>query len=259
MNSLMTHAAVNHPPLASVSAPRDFAQTASPHRLLAEHSVLRLLPEQDQSYLLQWSKVRTPRRREVIFRQGDPGTMVVFILEGFVKLSTTLADGREVVLDIVGPGACFGEVAVLNRVAHETDATAVVRCRLLMVDGRHFRHVLERRPEGLPTILRLVSERLHRAREQMVDSLALSAAARLAKALLRLAMLWSDGPHPGEKVLLRLSQSELGAMTGLSRESVNKLLGGWRDCGWIRLSNRSVTLMDLAALASLSQAGAGHD
>ena len=87
----------------------------------------------------------------------------------------------------------------------------------------------------------------------MVDSLALSAAARLAKVLMRLAKLWSPGLHQGDPVRLLLSQSELGAMSGLSRESVNKLLGSWRDAGWIRLSNRSVTLRDVAAIARLSR------
>jgi len=255
MISMLTYATVNHRPSAPPGMPRGLGADAVPHKLLAEHRLLNLLPEQDLSSLLQWSKIRTPRRQEVILRQGDPGNAVVLVLEGFIKLSVTLADGREMVLDIIGPGDCFGEMAVLNKMPHETDATALVPCRLLMVDGRQFRHALEVRPEGLPTILRLESERLHRAREQMVDSLALSAAARLAKVLMRLAKLWSSGARQGDFVRLLLSQSELGSMTGLSRESVNKLLGSWRDAGWIRLSNRSVTLMDVTALTRLSQFG----
>ncbi len=255
MISMMTYAAVNHRPSAPPGAPRGLGADAVPHKLLAGQRLLNLLPEQDLSGLLQWSKIRTPRRQEVILRQGDPGNTIILVLEGFIKLSVALTDGREMVLDIIGPGDCFGEMAVLNKMPHEADATALVNARVLMVDGRQFRHALEVRPEGLPAILRLESERLHRAREQMVDSLALSAAARLAKVLMRLAKLWSPGAHQGDSVRLLLSQSELGSMTGLSRESVNKLLGSWRDAGWIRLSNRSVTLVNVAALTSLSHSG----
>ena len=100
--------------------------------------------------------------------------------------------------------------------------------------------------------MRLVSERLQRMTEQMVDALALSAQARLAKAIMLLARLRSSSPEHRGKVQLTLSQTELGAMTGLTRESVNKHLGVWREAGWILLSDRSVTLIDVSALSDIA-------
>lgn len=220
--------------------------------LIASHGMFGMLPERELAELMRRSTIRNLRRREVIFRQGDPGGTVNLVLRGYVKMSKTLADGRDVVLEIAGPGEAFGEVAVLNKWAYENDATALSDCRLLSVDGRDFRRTFDNRPECFLTIMRLVSERLQRVTEQMVDALALSAQARLAKAIMLLGRLRSSSPGYGGKVQLTLSQTELGAMTGLTRESVNKHLGAWREAGWILLSDRSVTLINVRALSDIA-------
>jgi CRP-like cAMP-binding protein len=217
--------------------------------LIASYTPLAHLSEADQTALMQWSKVRTLKRREVLVRQGDPGGTVMLVVEGYLKVSRTLADGREVVLDIVGPGTCFGEMTVMNKSLH--DITALSRVSLLFIDGRKFKQVLEPRPEALLAIMRSVGERLQRATDQVVDARGHSAPVRLAKTLLQMARLQLQSLHKGDAVRLRLSQSDLGAMTGLTRESVNKILANWRDAGWILQSRGTVTLIDSAALTGI--------
>jgi CRP/FNR family transcriptional regulator, cyclic AMP receptor protein len=218
---------------------------------VASHRTFGFLPEQDLRALMHWTTVRNFYPHEIIFRHGEPGRAVILVLQGYVKLSTTLANGREVVLEILGPGGCVGEVAVLNKGHREADATTLSGCRLLSIDGRQFKQMFDRRPEALLAIVQLASEQLQRARDQVVDALALSAPARLAKAILQLSRLGAPGLYQVGTHRLRLSQSELGSMTGMTRESVNKHLRVWRDAGWILLSSGSVTLVNEGALASL--------
>ena len=70
---------------------------------------------------------RTVRARESIYRQSDKGRTVIAVLDGYVKLSSTTAAGREVVLEIIRPGMSFGELAAINNWPRETDATALSR------------------------------------------------------------------------------------------------------------------------------------
>ena len=65
---------------------------------------------------------------------------------------------------------------------------------------------------------------------------------------MRLAKLHSERVEDGVQIGFRLSQRELGAMTGLIRESINKHLKAWRAAGWVELSGGSVTLRDVRAL-----------
>ena len=92
--------------------------------IIRPDSVLGLLADRDLLTLLRQSTMRRPAEARVLFRSGDEGRSVVLILQGYVKLSTMAANGREVVLEIAGPGTIFGEIAVLNGSPRRADATA---------------------------------------------------------------------------------------------------------------------------------------
>jgi CRP/FNR family transcriptional regulator, cyclic AMP receptor protein len=217
-------------------------------KIIKEQSILGALAEQDLLALVRQSPVRDLPKNRVLFRNGDEGRSVVLIMQGYIKLSTMAANGREVVLEIAGPGTIFGELAVLNGSPRRADATALTPCRVLAIDGVLFRRLVGRTPEAMFAAIRLLSERLLAVTEQGMDAVSLPAPVRLAKALLHLAGLHSRRVDGCVYLGFRLSQRELGAMTGLIRESINKHLNAWRAAGWIELAGGSVTLCDIRAL-----------
>jgi CRP/FNR family transcriptional regulator, cyclic AMP receptor protein len=217
-------------------------------KIIKEQSILGALIEQDLQALVRQSPVRDLPKNRVLFRNGDEGRSVVLIMQGYIKLSTMAANGREVVLEIAGPGTIFGELAVLNGSPRRADATTLTPCRVLAIDGVLFRRLVGRTPEAMFAAIRLLSERLLAVTEQGMDAVSLPAPVRLAKALLHLAGLHSQRVDGCVHIGFRLSQRELGAMTGLIRESINKHLNAWRAAGWIELAGGSVTLCDIRAL-----------
>jgi CRP/FNR family transcriptional regulator, cyclic AMP receptor protein len=217
-------------------------------KIIRAQSILGYLPEQDLLALVRQSPVRTLPKNRVLFHNGDEGRSVVLILQGYVKLSHMAANGREVVLEIAGPGTLFGELAVLNDLPRRADATSLTACRVMAIDGGQFRRLVGRTPEAMFAAIRQLSDRLNAVTTQGMDAVSLPAPVRLAKALLHLAELHSQRVTGGVHIGFRLSQRELGAMTGLIRESINKHLKAWRAAGWIELAGGSVTLRDIAAL-----------
>jgi CRP-like cAMP-binding protein len=217
-------------------------------KVLKAQSILRFLTEHDLLTLMRQSPVRALPKNRVLFRSGDEGRTVVLVLQGYVKLSTMAAQGREVVLEIAGPGTIFGELAVLNGMPRRADATSLTACRVLAIDGGLFRRAVASSPDAMFAAIRLLSERLFAVTAQGTDAVSLPAPVRLAKALLHLARLHSRRANDGVHIGFRLSQRELGAMTGLIRESINKHLKAWRAAGWIELASGSVTLRNVQAL-----------
>ncbi len=217
----------------------------------AQHPVLQPLGADAVATLLAQAQLRVLRSRSRLFAAGDAGVALYLVLSGWIKLSRPGPSGRDLVLDLAGPGSVFGELAVLCALPRAADATALSACRLLTVDGRAMIAALRANPDALLAMVRLLGTRLARTTAQMEET-QLSAEQRLARVLLRLA---ADDPRAGKGGLvidIGLSQTDLGELTGLARESINKLLGGWRDSGLIRLDGRALTLVAHAALRMLA-------
>ncbi len=221
--------------------------------LLGSHRVLRMLAKPDLLHLLDFSRVRRFRRRAPLIVAGEAGAAVYAVLEGYVKLSRANAGGREIVLELAGPGSMFGELAVINGWRRSADAVALSDCRVLSMDGRHFMDALRRNPEAMFAIIRILSERLTATTSQMEDALFLPAGARIARALIRLAALNSQPTADGLQIDVALSQRELGNVTGLARESINKQLAAWREEKLIRIESNHITLTDAAALQVIAE------
>ena len=220
-------------------------------RMVREQAVLGQLAERDLAAIARQSPVSCLPRGHTLFRGGAEGHSVVLVLEGYVKLSIEAGDRREVLLEIAGPGTIFGEIAVLNGVPRQADAKTLTPCRVMAINGGLFRRSIAAAPEAMFAAMRLLSERLSRGTERGIDAVALPARLRVAKALLQLVDLHSvQSGHSGQ-IGFRLSQSELGAMVGLIRESINKHLKPLKAAGWIDDSDGMITVRDVRSLREL--------
>lgn len=219
---------------------------------LAQQPILRSLERPALEALLAYAQPKGLRARGRLFAAGDAGSALYLVLSGWIKLTRTGPSGRDIVLELAGPGSLFGELAVLCGLPRAADAVALSTCRVVAIDGRAVIAALRAHPDALLALVRLLGERLARTTAQMEDTLFLPAEPRLARALLRLAALDPRASRTGLVIDLGLSQSDLGELTGLARESINKLLSGWRDQGWITLADRTLTLVDLPSLRGLA-------
>jgi CRP/FNR family cyclic AMP-dependent transcriptional regulator len=241
-------------PAVPVAAPAAGADAAA-YTLSVLHPTLGKLTEQSRRALLRWSRFRAVKRRETVWRQGDPASAVILVVNGYLKRSTPLSDGNEVLLGLTGPGDCAGETAVLLEQLHDANLTALSECLLLMIDARQFRHAFGHEPEAMLAVMRSTTEELHKTTQQLLDGRAQTTSGRLAKVLLCLPRAPAAGQGRATRLGLRLSQSELGAMAGICREVVNRYLGTWRDAGCVELSDGRVTSFDMDAISKLSQDG----
>ena len=220
---------------------------------LSRHRVAGLLNRADLDTLLSYAQPRSLRARTSLFATGDTGSSLYVVLAGYIKLSRDMPNGRSLVLEVAGPGSMFGELSVLCNLPRAADATALTAADLLAIDGRALIAALRANPDAILAIVRILGERLARTTGQMEDLVFLPAESRLARALIRLAALTPQASAGGLAIDLGLSQRELGEITGLSRESINKLLAGWRDTGLVELAGRTLTLVDVAALQEVAE------
>src|SRR5918993_3157066 len=155
--------------------------------VLAGHEFFKDLPPPALGRLAARARVATYPARAGIFAKGDEGRGLLAVMRGLVKISVLGEDGREVVLNRIGPGEVFGEVALLDGLPRTADATALEASELLVLDRRDFVPLLLEEPMIAVKLLEVLSRRLRRTSRQ-VESLSFEPpVVRLATTLLDLA------------------------------------------------------------------------
>jgi CRP-like cAMP-binding protein len=220
-------------------------------QIFEQHFLFGKLSTGEIDSLIGYTRVEQyPAGRE-IFAKGSPGQSLMAVLRGSVKISSLSSDGKEVVFRIISAGEIFGEIAALDGEERSADAAAMTDCELLVLHRRDFLRMLENRADLCMILLRTLCRSLRRTSEQVEDVSFRHLESRVAKALLQLAE--SVGLHgvQSKSVELHVSQRELGAMAGGSRESVNKILQNWHRQGLIDLGKASILIHDIDALRHL--------
>lgn len=225
--------------------------TLAGRMMLQRSPLFRGLPPAALERLAELAMQRAYRAGEIVFSQGDPGDALYAIIAGRVRISTGAADGREIFLNIMGPGDTFGEIALLDEGTRTASATATEAAELVSIRRDHFRGLLEREPPLALELLRLCGQRLRWTSGLLEDAALLDAPTRLAKRLLILGEL--HGRRTATGIVLRISQEDLASFLGLSRQAVNQQLQVWKAAGWIALGRGSVTVQDEAAIRRASQ------
>jgi CRP/FNR family transcriptional regulator, cyclic AMP receptor protein len=178
----------------------------------------------------------------IIFHQGDPGTILYLIEMGEVKLTVTADSGKKVTLALLGPGAFFGELSLLDGGPRSANAVARVDCHLGVLDREHLLRFLAEHPPATTSLLSVVTRRLRRTTDQVQDAFFLDIPARLAKVLLQFTETRSQSPD-GLLNAPKLTQEELAELVGGTRESINKCLGIYARQGFVRCHRGMVTVL----------------
>ena len=218
--------------------------------IFAQHAFFRGLAEIAIDELVARSRIERCRRGKTIFRRASPGTAMMAVLRGSVKICTVSRNGKEAVLNVIGPGQVFGEIAVLDGGPRTADAVTLVESDILVLDRRDFLPVVRAHPELAQRLLEVLCGRLRKTSEQLEDAFFLDMPGRLAKALLSAQMPAATGGQ------VQLTQRELGEMIGTARESVNKLLHSWQRAGIVSLRRGAIAIRRPDALQGLAEGDA---
>ncbi len=211
-------------------------------RLLDTTELFAALPPDVLDELSGKARVRTLRRSELLFAQGDQSHELFVVLEGRIAIATRSTDGRESVVAVLEDGGLFGELGLFDGDPRSADARALTDARLLALDYEPVRNVLRDRPELLWIIVRLFSRRLRATDEALADAQFLDVPARTAKRLLEAA-------GADDEFKLAMTQEELAGLVGASRERVNKALALFVRLGWVETKGRGrYKLLDREAL-----------
>jgi CRP-like cAMP-binding protein len=199
--------------------------------------------------LAQECHIKRVPQGSYLFLQGEPADALYVVRTGSIAILLSSSDGRELVINEMGPGDCFGELGLLTGQARSTHALArpPAGSEVLVIPRRTFLGLLEAEPSLSRRLLETTAQRLRNSGERESALAFLDAEARLARAL-----LWLDQQET-EQGYVTISQEELAQRASLIRQTVAKILGRWRRRGWLITGRGHIMLLNRAQLEQLEQ------
>jgi CRP-like cAMP-binding protein len=195
-------------------------------------------------------RVRHFRRGEVLFHEGDPGDALFIVASGAIKIVVPSDEGEEAILATLRRGDFLGELALLDGAPRSASAIALEATDTLTLPRAQFRALASMEPAIRDALLAALARELRRLTTHVAELHFLDLTGRLAARLARLAEENGEVmPDGSVRLDAPLTQSDLAAMIGATRQSVNKLLGEFEEDGLLRLERDIIVVPDVQALA----------
>ncbi len=222
----------------------DFATQALARCPLFEHADEHMLDS-----IASRLRVRRFRRNEVIYHQGDPGDSLHIVAAGAIKIVLPSSEGEEAIIATLRPGDFHGELAILDGEPRSATATAVEPSEDLVLPRPVFIELLDTVPGLRDALLAGLSKELRRLTGHVEELHFLDLAGRLATRLARLAEEAQRDSHGEVALDWPYTQSDLAAMIGGTRQSVNRLLSELVEEGLLRIERDLLVIVDVQRLA----------
>jgi CRP/FNR family cyclic AMP-dependent transcriptional regulator len=193
---------------------------------------------------------RSYRAGELIFLHDDQFEYWTGVVSGLVRMSKVSRSGKAITFTGLTAGAWFGEGTVLKKEPRRYDVEALRDTRLALMEQATFFWLYENSVAFNRFLVMQLNERLGQFIGLVEYGRTLDATARLARSI---ASLFNPILYPDVSRHLEVTQEEIGALTGISRQNANQCLKRLEKEGLLRLEYGGVTIVDLDRLRSYGE------
>ena len=182
-------------------------------------------------------------RGVVLFHEGEAGGSLYVLMRGRVAVRVTTPDGDTATLNVIGPGAAFGELSLLESATMRTATVqAIEPVQTLVLRQADFERLRRSYPSVDRLLVDYLAAQVRRLSERLTEALCFEARTRVLRRLLDLDSVFESGPVP-------VTQEEISTMAGTTRPTVNRVMQDLAETGIIELRRGRFVVVDSTALA----------
>jgi CRP/FNR family transcriptional regulator len=215
-------------------------------------ALYRALAAEDRARLAEVSVVRSYDKGETLFSEGDPSDFLYTILTGRAKVVKMIPSGKEVILEIFGPGDPVGAVVAYEGRPYPASAIALERSSCLLVRRAPFFALLERHPTLVRGFLLGLTQRIVELTRRIPEVAGGRVETRFAHLFLKLADKMGRPEREGTLVPMALSRQDLADLTGTTIETCIRIMSRWGKEGVVRTEKDGFVVLDRPALERLA-------
>jgi CRP/FNR family transcriptional regulator len=224
--------------------------------LLRAHPVFSSLPAREIDTLAAGAREERHRARDYVFMEGDPAQWLCVVKSGRVKILKHSRTGKDVVLELLGPGEVFGGVAVIERRPYPAAAQAAEASVVIKLPADAVIALSERHPSIIREMALMIGRRLRTAHDSVRSLSVDPVEARLAARLLGLAEREGAMTDDGLVLPFHLTRQSLADMTGTTVETAIRVVSRWQRDDIVADEAGRLVLRDVEALRELAHGSA---
>ncbi len=188
--------------------------------------------------------IKTYKRGEALFREGEQVRDMFILCTGHVKLQKTTDFDKTIIVFVFSDGDLFGYPELIANRPYEHEATALTECEVLHIPAENVRACMVADTNVADMMLSLLASGLLDSDRRMLDLSYVSVRKRCANILLLGHKIFDDKPWP-------MSREELAQWAGTAKETFIRNLTDFRDAGYIEIDHSRITLTNVKALREL--------
>jgi CRP-like cAMP-binding protein len=214
----------------------------------------RALSADDRARLAEVSMVRSYGKGEALFAEGDASDFLYTILSGRAKVVKAIPSGKEVILEIFGPGDPIGAVVAYEGRPYPATAIALDTTSCLLVRRAPFFALLESHPTLVRGFILGLTQRIVELTKRIPEVAGGRVETRFAHLFLKLADKVGRPGHEGTFIPMALSRQDLADLTGTTIETCIRIMSRWGKEGTVRTEKDGFLLLDRPSLEKLALA-----
>lgn len=205
------------------------------------------VPENELREILQVARRRTFGRNEIVCHRGDPADSMHLISQGRFAIRIMTPLGDTVTVAIRGPGATFGEMALLDENGTRTATVSALESgETFSIYRDDFDRIRKRHPGAERFLWQFLVNEVRVLNERLLESLYVAVEVRVRRRLVELAELY--GPACDGAITIPLTQEVVAELAGAARPTVNQVLKEEEKRGTLELGRAKTVLLDLDQL-----------
>ncbi len=187
------------------------------------------------------------RRGRIFYMPEDTSEVLFLLKEGRVQLYRISPDGKKLVIATIGPGAIFGEMALIGQGMHNTFAEATEDCVLCVMSREDVERLLVTKPKVALRIFEALGTRLRETETRLEEIAFKGIPARLSSLLLQLA------DERGSDTITGMTHQDLGEQIGTYRETATQTLNAFKADGLIDIGRKRIRILDREGLQRIAR------
>jgi CRP/FNR family transcriptional regulator len=220
--------------------------------LLRVTPIFSRLSPGDRQAIAQVAQVREFARGDTIFEQDSPSAFYA-ITSGRVKIFKLMPNGKDVILEVFGPGDPLGAVAAYMDRPFPASAAALEDTVCVIIPRAAFFHLIETQPSLVRGLLLGLTTRLVELTNRLAELTGGRIEPRVARLFLKLALEMGRNERGGTFIPLALSRQELADLTGTTIETCIRIMSRWNKDAIVRTDKDGFVVLDRDELERLAR------